>query len=200
MRRTVTANSSNATTESVDTNLVDEYLRVLDTNISNGYYTMASDVLFEALRSMDKKQLEMLSSILAGKAVSYARLYDNIILSPDKAVDVSRSCQLIEEAHGKVWTRLDNPDVPYADHELKTFPQPFQAVWDGVKCYEIRDNTDRDFEPGQVLLLKEYNPDDDTYTGRSVVTHVMYVSYGGEWGLPATIDVLSLEVKRKLHA
>lgn len=50
-------------------------------------------------------------------------------------------------------------------HNLKTWPEYFQAVIDGKKTFEIRKN-DRDFKVGNELLLQEYDPEQETYTGR----------------------------------
>lgn len=43
-----------------------------------------------------------------------------------------------------------------AHHDLKTLPCYFQAAWDGDKPFEIRDNTDRGFQKGDTVTLKEY--------------------------------------------
>lgn len=84
------------------------------------------------------------------------------------------------------------------EHELKTWPEPFQAVLDGKKCHEIRAN-DRGFAVGDVLLLREWDPTHLTdyehkrYTGRSCRVRVTYVTPGGMWGLPAGLCVMSIE-------
>ena len=65
-------------------------------------------------------------------------------------------------------------------HDLKTWPKPFQAVWDGDKTAEIRLN-DRAFEVGQSLLLREYDPETKTFSGRYVwgkITHILSGGFG----------------------
>lgn len=42
-------------------------------------------------------------------------------------------------------------------HELKTLPVYFDAVLRGDKTFEVRKN-DRDFQTGDVLVLREYDP------------------------------------------
>jgi len=61
------------------------------------------------------------------------------------------------------------------EHVLKTWPIFFTAVWQGDKTFEIRKN-DRDFQVGDILRLREWEPEDEVYTGREVrreVTHIM---------------------------
>ncbi len=76
-------------------------------------------------------------------------------------------------------------------HQLKAWPEPFQAIIDGNKRHEIR-KADRDYKTGDVLLLREYRPDDDTYTGRLAVVIVKYLTVGGSWGLPDGMCVMSI--------
>lgn len=81
--------------------------------------------------------------------------------------------------------------------ELKTIPEPFEAVWKGLKKYEIRSTTDRVFSVGAVLKLREWDPSTQTYSGRIVVAEVLYMTPGGRWGLPEDLCVLSIDVLRK---
>lgn len=85
-------------------------------------------------------------------------------------------------------------------HELKTWPEPFGAVLEGRKRYEIR-HDDRGFAVGDVLHLKEWGPSPQGfgyanvgYTGRECKAKVTYMTPGGAWGLPHNVCVLSIEV------
>ncbi len=57
-------------------------------------------------------------------------------------------------------------------HELKTYPKYFQETIEGNKLFEIRKN-DRDFQVGDVLILKEW--DNIKYSGREIGVVVRYV-------------------------
>lgn len=50
-------------------------------------------------------------------------------------------------------------------HELKILPQYFNEVVSGNKQFELRKDN-RDYQIGDLLLLKEYLADKDEYTGR----------------------------------
>ena len=81
-------------------------------------------------------------------------------------------------------------DVP--DHVLKTWPDVFQEILDGHRTHEFRRN-DRDFQSGHVLLLKEFMPAGESYTGREVLVRVMSISYGPEWHIPEGYAAYSIK-------
>lgn len=76
-------------------------------------------------------------------------------------------------------------------HDLKTWPEPFEAMWCGDKRHEIR-KTDRDFRVGDVLRLLEFVPDERIFTGRELLVRVKYISQSGSWGLPEGLCVMSV--------
>ena len=77
-------------------------------------------------------------------------------------------------------------------HKLKTWPGPFNAMWIGQKRFEFR-NDDRNFQEGDQLLLQEWDPVDEEYSGREISALITYVSRGPAWGIPVGFAVLSLK-------
>lgn len=97
-------------------------------------------------------------------------------------------------------------------HALKTWPSFFQAILAEDKLHEIR-KWDREFGVGDVLLLREWDPDhqspeleiflaipeedrddaeDPRYTGRDVFVKVTYVTPRGVFGMPDDLCVMSV--------
>lgn len=76
-------------------------------------------------------------------------------------------------------------------HELKTWPGPFNAVVSGEKRHEIR-VSDRAFNEGDTLILREWDPIKKVYSGHSFDVKVTYVTRGGEWGIPDGLVVMSI--------
>jgi ASC-1-like (ASCH) protein len=67
----------------------------------------------------------------------------------------------------------------FYDHLLKTWPEYFQAVKDGLKTFEIRVN-DREFKVGDVVKLVEYDNETDTLTGDSLYVKITYITDFGQ--------------------
>ena len=66
-------------------------------------------------------------------------------------------------------------------HNLKCWPAFFQAIRDGDKTFEVREN-DRGFQRGDVLVLREFDPNRNFgsggYTGNDEWRLVTYVLSG----------------------
>lgn len=87
-------------------------------------------------------------------------------------------------------------------HELRCWPPFWRAVLDGVKTFEIREN-DREFAPGDVLVLHEFVPNvllpPGEYTGAAVAVQVTAFWYGVP-GLATNYVVLGIKrYKGKLY-
>lgn len=58
--------------------------------------------------------------------------------------------------------------------EKKTWPKYFQLILDGKKTYDMR-IADFECEEGDILVLREWNPEKKEYTGRVLEKEVTYV-------------------------
>ena len=64
-------------------------------------------------------------------------------------------------------------DMTTKVHELKIWPEFFDDVADGRKPFELRKD-DRHYKVGDVLLLREWEPNTATYSGRECRKRVTY--------------------------
>ena len=76
------------------------------------------------------------------------------------------------------------------DHELKIWPEFFEVVSEGKKKFEIRSTSDRKFEEGQNVLLREWDKETESYTGKWIHVQVTYLLEGGKF-LPDDVCVFS---------
>ena len=77
-------------------------------------------------------------------------------------------------------------------HELKCWPEHFAPVARGVKTVELRLN-DRNYQVGDMLYLREYEPMEHAYTGRSAYVAVTHIVSGGVWLAPGYV-AMSIKV------
>lgn len=64
-----------------------------------------------------------------------------------------------------------------AVHELKSWPELFLPVLRGEKTAELRYN-DRNYQVGDILHLREWEPDKQDYTGRECKRRITHVLHG----------------------
>jgi hypothetical protein len=76
-------------------------------------------------------------------------------------------------------------------HYLKTWPEPFAAVKDGLKPFEIRRN-DRDFQVGDILVLQEWRPATEEYTGDSLSRRVEFILAEPKFGIKDGFVVMAI--------
>lgn len=77
--------------------------------------------------------------------------------------------------------QISNP-TQRQSHELKTWPSCFAAANAGNKPFDVREN-DRNFQVGDLLVLREFDPETEQYTGQTVTRWVSYVLQGGAFGI-----------------
>lgn len=77
-------------------------------------------------------------------------------------------------------------------HDLKCWPEYFNAIVKGVKRFELRLN-DRDYAVGDILNLKEWIPTENCYTGSSTRVKVTYMMKGhAEFGMHPAWVIMSI--------
>ena len=76
-------------------------------------------------------------------------------------------------------------------HELKTYSDFFRAVERGEKTFEVRKN-DRNYAVGDVLRLRDYDPNTETYSGDELRVHISYILHGGQFGIEDGYCVMGL--------
>ena len=80
-------------------------------------------------------------------------------------------------------------------HRLRILPVYFEAIKQGYKTFEVRDNRDRDFQRGDEVLLEEFDPNmhgraSGDYTGRTITRSITHVStYEQKAGFVVFLDV-----------
>jgi hypothetical protein len=78
-------------------------------------------------------------------------------------------------------------------HELKTFPDFFNAILSGDKKFELRYD-DRGFRAGDTLILREYDKKGG-YSGRKIEAYITYILSGLPW-LQNNYVAMSIEIEQ----
>jgi uncharacterized protein YqfB (UPF0267 family) len=86
------------------------------------------------------------------------------------------------------------------EHKLKTWTRFWDAVHSGEKTFEVRKN-DRAFQTGDILVLEQFDPDNNRYVmesydilakPKSVRKRVTFLLQGGQFGVEPGFCVLGL--------
>jgi len=86
-------------------------------------------------------------------------------------------------------------------HELKIYPEFFQAITLGKKTFEVRLN-DRNYQCGDVVVLREceslpnspHSRPNPKYTGRCMVVEITYIMPGGVFGVLSDYIIFSFRI------
>lgn len=79
--------------------------------------------------------------------------------------------------------------------EKKVWPEYFQKIIEGVKTFEVR-LADFECNNGDVLILKEWDPETKKYTGREIEKEVTYVTKtkGKKFWTPEEIEKFGYQI------
>ena len=80
-------------------------------------------------------------------------------------------------------------------HNLKTWIPYFEDIINGLKTFELRKN-DRDFSVGDILILEEYDKENDLRTGRTIEAKVIYILDGkrADFGIEKEYCLMGIDI------
>lgn len=132
-----------------------------------------------------------LTALLIGLSLIYKLFYSNYKIYDPK--EEEREERLREEKKQLRRAKINRlfKNKKYEIHELKILPKYFNEVSHNIKRFEIRRN-DRKFKVGDILILKEYNEEDKSFTGREVKRVIKYILQGPCYGLEEGYCILGL--------
>ena len=79
--------------------------------------------------------------------------------------------------------------------ELKILPEYFNAIKSGQKTFEIRFNN-RNYRPGDVLLLKEWN---GIFSGKEIFVRITYIIDNFDGIKPGFVIMSIKKIKKKIY-
>lgn len=83
-------------------------------------------------------------------------------------------------------------------HRLKIWPQFIDAIGREEKTFEVRKN-DRDFRVGDILHLREWNPETKEWGSLSITCFVTYILHGPAFGIEEGYCVMSIAMPPNHH-
>lgn len=86
--------------------------------------------------------------------------------------------------------RIDSQGLRW--HDLKVWPRYFEKMRAGVKPFEVRKD-DRGFGVGDILELREWDPETEAYTGQRIIRRITYILTGGQFGIEAGYAALAID-------
>lgn len=95
----------------------------------------------------------------------------------------------------KFWNLCDDCDPSVTTHDLKCWPEFFDAIQGRQKKFEVRKGNDREYKTGDRIRLREWDPEKKEYTGRQIDRWVTYVMHGGPF-LPEDTWVFGFDAHR----
>lgn len=78
-------------------------------------------------------------------------------------------------------------------HCLKMWPEYYMFVENGQMNFQLRAN-DRDFQPGDILVLQEWDPENKSYSRKETIVYITYILTGGNFGLPDNLCILGISL------
>jgi hypothetical protein len=84
---------------------------------------------------------------------------------------------------------FDMASTSFAVHKLKCWTKFFDPIHRGEKRHDLRRATDRNFRIGDHLMLQEFDPEANRYTGRNQLVEITYITSSEE---PCALSEIAL--------
>ena len=127
-------------------------------------------------------KIDPLEEIIKAIRIIHGESADAIIFKAliDAQVDLVKMVKTINIPMAVAPPVVAAPSDRPAQHELKSWPKFFQAIFNGDKTFEVRVN-DRNFREQDSILLREYNPETGMYSGRELFLKITYLMHLTDW-------------------
>lgn len=80
-------------------------------------------------------------------------------------------------------------------HALKCWPEYYKAIKDGTKPFDLR-KEDRPYKEGDTILMQEFEPKEEKYTGEEISLSITYILKGvPKFGLKDGFCILGIKEK-----
>lgn len=84
-------------------------------------------------------------------------------------------------------------------HQIKCWPDYFTPTQNGDKPFEVRED-DRNYRVGDLLIIREWNPETEEFTDRVAIRKITYKLQGGQLGIKDSYCVLGIKTIEEAKA
>jgi hypothetical protein len=81
-----------------------------------------------------------------------------------------------QQEHDVTQKRTARAERGPVEHRVKSWPHLFASALAGQKKHELRRVSDRDYQVGDFLLLQEFDPTTQRYSGRELRVRITYIT------------------------
>ncbi len=89
--------------------------------------------------------------------------------------DLMRRLLAVDQMSAPPDEHYRQPEKLQVQHVMKSWTKFFQDIVDGNKTHDIR-AMDRNFAVGDTVALREYDFEEQTYTGRGLIVCITYIT------------------------
>lgn len=156
-----------------------------------GYIPLAPHIAFEGVLS-DNIPAERETALALGLEV-LQRCDELWAFGSVVSMGMAAEIDLAQRLGMPVKTVLYDSGLPAEQviHEVKILPKYFAEVQSGAKTFEYR-RDDRGYKAGDIIKLREYQPESGIYTGNSLEAEITYILKGGELNIPTGYAIMSI--------